>query len=115
MCVDVRIIKLGVGIMEQYSEEFKEQVLAEVDQVGSAALVARRYQISENTVYTWMAKRRQNGSVASLPKAKVKRLKELEERLKRVSTENERLKRLLAEKELELAILRELKERVNPR
>lgn len=101
--------------MQQYSDEFKEQVLAEVDQVGNAALVARRYQISENTIYTWMAKRRRNGLVISLPKAKAKRLKELEERLKQVSTENERLKRLLAEKELELAILRELKERVNPR
>lgn len=101
--------------MQQYSDDFKEQVLAEVDQVGNAALVARRYQISENTIYTWMAKPRKNGSVLSLPKAKIKRLKELEERLKQVSTENERLKRLLAEKELELAILRELKDRVNPR
>jgi len=59
--------------------------------------------------------RRRNGSVSALPKAKVMRLKELEERLKQVSIENERLKRLLAEKELELPILRELKERVNPR
>lgn len=101
--------------MQQYSDEFKEQVLAEVDQVGNAALVARRYQISENTIYTWMAKRRKNGSVTSLPKARARRLEELEKRLKQVSTENERLKRLLAEKELELAILRELKERVNPR
>jgi len=101
--------------VQQYSDEFKEQVLAEVDQVGNAALVARRYQISENTIYTWLAKRRKNGSVTSLPKARAKRLEELEKRLKQVSTENERLKRLLAEKELELAILRELKERVNPR
>jgi transposase-like protein len=89
--------------------------LAGVDQVGNAALVARRYQISENTLYTWVAKRRKNGSVASLPKSETKRLKEMEERLKQVSTGNERLKRLLAEKELELAILRELKQRVNPR
>lgn len=101
--------------MQQYSDDFKEQVLAEVDQVGNAALVARRYQISENTIYAWMAKRRKNGSVTSLPKSRAKRLEELEKRLKQVSTENERLKRLLAEKELELAILRELKERVNPR
>ena len=89
--------------------------MAEVDQVGNAALVARRYQISENTIYTWMAKRHKNGSVTSLPKSRARRLEELEKRLKQVSTENERLKRLLAEKELELAILRELKERVNPR
>ncbi|MGI9953457.1 hypothetical protein V3F56_13950 [Moorellaceae bacterium AZ2] len=81
----------------------------------STALVARRYQISENTIYNGMGKHRKNGSVVILPKAKIKRLKELGERLRQVSTENERLKRLLAEKELELAILRKLKERVNPR
>lgn len=101
--------------MQQYSDEFKEQVLAECDQVGNAALVTRRHQISENTIYAWMAKRRKNGSASALPKSKVKRLEELGKRLKLVSTENERLKRLLAEKELELAILKELKERANPR
>ncbi|MGI9952158.1 hypothetical protein V3F56_07315 [Moorellaceae bacterium AZ2] len=42
-------------------------------------------------------------------------MEELEKRLKAVSTENDRLKRLLAEKELELAIFRELRDRVNPR
>jgi len=39
--------------MQHYTDEFKKQVLAEVDQVGNVALVARRYQISENTIYTW--------------------------------------------------------------
>lgn len=101
--------------MQQYSDEFKEQVLAECEQVGNAALVARRHQISENTIYTWMRNRRKNGSVKALPKSQASRLEELEKRLKLVSTENERLKRLVAEKELELAILKELKERVNPR
>lgn len=38
--------------MQQYSDEFKEQVLAEVNQLGNAALGARRYQIPENTIYT---------------------------------------------------------------
>lgn len=36
--------------MQQYSDGFKEQMLAEVGQVGNTALVARRYQISENTM-----------------------------------------------------------------
>lgn len=39
----------------------------------------------------------------------------MEKRLKEVSTENDRLKRLLADKELELAILRELRDIQNPR
>lgn len=101
--------------MKQYSNEFKEQVLAECEQVGNVALVARRHQISENTIYTWIKNRRKNGSVKALPDLKVQRLEEIERRLKLVSTENDQLKRLLAEKELELAILRELRDRVNPR
>lgn len=102
-------------MVKQYSDEFKEQIIAECEQVGNAALVARRHQISENTIYTWIKNRRKNGSVKPLPKSSVKRFEELEKRLKAVSTENDQLKRLLAEKELELAILRELRDRVNPR
>ncbi|ACX51521.1 transposase IS3/IS911 family protein [Ammonifex degensii KC4] len=71
--------------MRHYTDEFKEQVLAEVDQAGSVALVARRYQILENTVYTWIAKRRKTGSVSAMSRAKMKQLKELEERLKQAS------------------------------
>jgi transposase-like protein len=101
--------------MRQYSEEFKEQILAECQEVGNIALVARRHQISENTIYTWIRNKRKNGSVKPLPKSERQRLEELEKRLKAISTENDRLKRLLGEKELELAILRELRDRVNPR
>ncbi|MGI6684476.1 MAG: hypothetical protein ACOX47_03090 [Bacillota bacterium] len=60
-------------------------------------------------------KNRKNGSVKALPKAKKQREKAMEKRLKEVSTENDRLKRLLADKELELAILRELRDIQNPR
>ena len=37
----------------------------------------------------------------------------MEKQLKEVSKRNDRLKRLIAEKELELAILRELRDKVN--
>lgn len=40
--------------MRQYTDEFKEQILAECQEVGNVALVARRHQISENTIYTWI-------------------------------------------------------------
>ena len=50
-----------------------------------------------------------------MPKAKDDRQKALEKQLKEVSTENDRLKRFLADKELELAILRELRDIQNPR
>lgn len=41
--------------------------------------------------------------------------KVMENQLKEVSTQNDKLKRLLADKELELAILRELRDKINPR
>ncbi|MBA2134079.1 IS3 family transposase, partial [Hydrogenispora sp. UU3] len=48
-------------------------------------------------------------------KNKEQRLKEAEKRLEALSQENDQLKRIVAEKELELAILRELRDLINPR
>lgn len=78
------------------------------------ALVARRHEISSNTIHTWIRKYRQQGSVKSLPRGEAVRAKALEQRLKEVSQQNDQLKRLLAEKELELAILREIRDLKNP-
>jgi len=44
-----------------------------------------------------------------------KKMKEIENRLDKMSNENDKLKKIVAEKELELAILRELRDEVNPR
>jgi len=100
---------------KQYSDEFKELIIKECQETGNVALVARRHEMSPNTIYTWLSKYRKNGSVKTMPKAKDDRQKALEKQLKEVSTENDRLKRLLADKELELAILRELRDIQNPR
>lgn len=62
----------------------------------------------------WLSVKRRQCCLSCETKAKANRLEELEKRLKLVNTENERLKCLLAQKELELAILKELKEKVNP-
>ncbi|MGI6684363.1 MAG: IS3 family transposase [Bacillota bacterium] len=99
---------------KQYSDEFKELIIKECQETGNVALVARRHEMSPNTIHTWLMKNRKNGSVKALPKAKKQREKAMEKRLKEVSTENDRLKRLLADKELELAILRELRDIQNP-
>ncbi|SHH39637.1 Transposase and inactivated derivatives [Thermosyntropha lipolytica DSM 11003] len=99
----------------QYSDEFKEQIIKECQETGNVAIVARRYNISTNTIHTWIKKYRQTGSVKTLPKAERDRNKILAKQLQEVSIENDRLKRLLAEKELELAILRELTNTKNPR
>ncbi len=100
---------------KQYSAEFKEQVIKEAQETNNVALVARRYEISPSTIHTWIRRKRKTGSVSTLPKAKEARYKAMEKQLKEVSTENDRLKRLIAEKELELSILRELRDLSNPR
>lgn len=99
----------------QYTNEFKAQVLKEVQEVGNAALVARRYELSKNTVYTWMRAARRRGSTEVLSRNLQSRTSELEKRLEEVSSENDQLKRIVAEKELELAILRELRDKTNLR
>jgi transposase-like protein len=77
-------------------------------------IVARRYEISPNTIYTWVKKYRERGTVKTAKKNQYKDHKIMAEQLKRVSIENDQLKRLVAEKELELAILRELRDKTNP-
>ena len=100
---------------QQYSDEFKQRIIKECQETGNAALVARRHDISSSTVHTWLSRVRKNGSVKPLPKARNERQKALEKRLKEVSKENDQLKHLLADKELELAILRDLRDLKNPR
>ncbi len=97
-----------------YTEEFKEKVLKECQEIGNVALVARRYEISENTIYGWQRRARKNGSTRQLPQNQIKKAKEMAKRLEKTSTENYQLKKLLAEKELELAILRELRDTADP-
>lgn len=100
---------------KRYDQEFKEQIIRECQEVGNAALVARRHGLSKNTVHNWLKTSRRNGSVVPLPKNKEQRLREAERRLEELSRENDRLKRIVAEKELELAILKELRDLANPR
>jgi transposase len=100
---------------KQYSDEFKELIIKECQETGNVALVARRHEISSNTIHTWLSKYRKYGTVKPLPRAKDDRQKAIQRQLREISAENDRLKRLLADKELELAILRELRDIPNPR
>ena len=98
----------------EYSIEFKEQVIKECQETGNIALVARKHNISSNTIHTWMRKYRKHGTLKPMPNAKDKQSKALEQQLNKVSSENDKLKRLLAEKELEIAILKDLSDVKNP-
>lgn len=97
-----------------YTDEFKKQIVKECRQIGNVALVARRHEVSKNTVYSWLKKAKENGSVKALPKDKKKQFKEVKNRVNKLGEENDQLKKLLAEKELELAILRDLRDQSNP-
>lgn len=99
---------------KQYTDEIKEQVVKEFREIGNTALVARRHGIAKGTVYSWVKKAKENGSVKSLPKDNKKKIKEAKKRLNKLSNENDQLKKILAEKELELAILRDLRDESNP-
>ncbi|MBX6424298.1 transposase [Thermosulfurimonas sp. F29] len=79
--------------MKKFTIDQIIRILAEADSPGnSVAAIARKYGISEQTIYRWRKKYRGFSS------SEAKRLKALEE-------ENARLKRLLAEKELEIQAL----------
>lgn len=99
---------------KQYSEDFKEQLIKECQEVQNVALVARRHGISPNTIHTWIRKFKKNGSVNPLPKNEARRILEIEKRLENIGKENNTLKKLLGEKELELAVLRDLRDKLNP-
>jgi len=58
---------------------------------------------------------RKKGSVKLLPINDEKRTLEIQKRLEDIARENNTLKKLLEEKKLELTILRDLRDRVNPR
>jgi transposase-like protein len=100
--------------MRKYSDELKEQIIRECQEVGNASVVARRHEISNSTIHSWISAARARGSTKVLPRKQNERLQELEKRLRSVSTQNEQLKRIVADKELELAILRELRDKTNP-
>ena len=61
-----------------YTQEFKEQILRECQEVGNVAVVARRHNISPNTIHTWRSKARKTGSTKPLPADEAKRIKELQ-------------------------------------
>jgi transposase-like protein len=81
----------------RFTEEQMVAILREADR-ASVPEVARKYKISEQTVYVWRRK------FGALEPADVKRLRSLE-------TENAKLKKLLAERDLEIDTMKEINRR----
>jgi putative transposase len=78
----------------RFTEEQMVAVIREADR-EPVSVVAKRHEISEQTVYTW--RKRFGGFQGN----EVRRLRQLE-------TENVRLKKLIAERDLEIEIMKEV-------
>lgn len=95
-----------------YSDEFKEQVLKEVEETGNATLVARNHGIPATTIYTWIKGRKKstNGSSSRGPKSSNFNSNNY---IKEIEKENDQLKKLLGEKDFKIAILKDLLKKTN--
>jgi len=74
---------------QQFTPEFKAQIIKEVKQVKNVALVARKHNIPSRNVYYWVKADKKTSKAPHL-------------------SENKRLKKELEEAKLELLILKDL-------
>jgi len=88
---------------KNYTEEFKSQIVKEVNNVKDIGIVARKHGIARSTVNGWIKKQ---GLSSTLIEGK--------EITKEKEQENDHLKKLLGEKDLEISILRDLLKKTNP-
>ncbi|KEO83696.1 transposase [Tumebacillus flagellatus] len=84
-------------------------------EVGNAAQVARRHEITANMVYRWMKQSKHQDFKQARPEAKkVAPFTPSMEEYRAIEEENDKLKRILGEKDLEIEILRDLVKKVDP-
>ena len=101
--------KEGSPIAKQYPKHFKEQVLKDVEEIGSVPQVAKRHGVSDKTVYRWVAQSEHSDWKNTQAESKqtseyipsAKEFRELEK-------ENIKLKQILGEKDLEISVLNDI-------
>lgn len=96
---------------QRYSQEFKDQVVKESLEVGNAAIVARKHDLSTNMVSRWVREHKNPNQIGSGP---IYLNGSYNQSAKALESENEKLKKLLGEKDLEIAILKDLVKKTNP-
>ena len=85
-----------MGRQSKFSEEFKTQILKEVEEVGVIATVAKKHSIDPKNVHNWLRVRKN--------KPKLDQARELRE-----------LRKKLEDSELENLVLKELLKKTYPR
>lgn len=83
-------------VQKKYSQEFKEKVFQEVEEVGNVPIVAKKNDVPIGTIHSWLRKRNK----------KIEFKSSLND--SQTTSENKRLQKRLAEKEAEILILRDL-------
>jgi len=76
--------------MKQYTNEFKEQILKEVKDVGNISLVCKKHELKPSTVHTWINKVKNKDKIAE-----AKQTKELQKKIKDLELQVEVLSSLL--------------------
>ncbi len=92
----------------RYSEEFKRQIVKEVEETGNASLVARKHDIVSGTVTRWVRESKSSSKTNNPLNIDYSTNSSLDK-------ENEQLKKLLGEKDLEIAILKDLLKKTTQR
>lgn len=82
--------------MTNYSNDFKESIFKEVEEVKNVCLVARKHSIPQSTIHTWLRKRDVKIDFSILSEDSALR------------KENKKLKQRISEQEIENQILRDL-------
>jgi len=93
---------------KRYSEEFKKQIVREVEEVGNASLVARKHDVVPGTVTRWVRKSKMSNPTNNPLNIDYSTNYSLDK-------ENDQLKKLLGEKDLEIAILKDLLKKTTQR
>lgn len=50
--------------MKHYTQEFKEQLLKEIQDVGNVSLVCKKHGLRPSTVHGWLRKNKNHGKIA---------------------------------------------------
>lgn len=64
----------------RYSNEFKEQIVKEIEEVGNISLVCKRHSLKASTVHDWIYKNKNQGKISEqkINKQQARKIKDLE-------------------------------------